>query len=1136
MSAEFIHLRVHTSYSLSEGAIKIPDLVNLCRENKMPAVAVTDSGNLFGALEFSKTCSYAGIQPIIGCQMNINAGDGENLVLPLYAQNETGFRNLLKIVSNSFLGDAPCMLENIKPYAEGLLAMTGSLGRLLADGKGKKAEELLRSLAAIFPERLYVEISRHGMKWQIASEPLLLDMAYDNGLPIIAANDCYFATREMYEAHDALLCIAEGKYVVDENRRRLTPEHYFKSQEEMTALFADLPEAVQNTVVFAKRCAVKADERKPMLPHFPTTGGRSEAEELEFQAIEGLKGRLQGSDGPEYFERLKFELEVINKMNFPGYFLIVSDFIKWARNAGIPVGPGRGSGAGSVVAWSLQITDLDPLKFGLLFERFLNPERVSMPDFDIDFCQYRRDEVIDYVRAKYGNDRVAQIITFGKLQARAVLRDVGRVLQMPYPEVDRIAKMIPFNPVNPVTLSQAIEMDSVLKKAKDEDEVIGKLLDIGLKLEGLHRHASTHAAGIVIADRPLDELVPMYRDPKSDIPVIQYSMKEAEAAGLIKFDFLGLKTLTLIDKALQLIEQGGHKLNLQTLHLDDAETYRMLARGDTIGVFQLDSTLVRDAIRKMKPDKFEDIVALTSLCRPGPMENIPTYVARKSGQEKPDYPHPKLSEVLSETYGLMIYQEQVMQAAQVLAGYSLGSADLLRRAMGKKIKKEMDAQQEMFVEGAVKNGVERKQAAQIFELIAKFAGYGFNKSHAVAYALIAYHTAYIKAHYPVEFFAASMNLDIGDTDKLNFYRHEAARQGIKVVPPDVNYSSALFTVNLEKNSILYGLAAIKGAGDQAVAAIIEERERGGRFQDVFDLLKRVPPKAMNKKMLESLAKSGALDSIAHNRRQVVDSAESLVRFCQNAHEEKHNRQTSLFGDDFAGGAALPKLAHVPDWQGMERLSHEFEAVGFYLSSHPLEAHEETLAKLGVIPSNELEERLDKAVSKVVVAGVVATTKLRSGKRGRFGFAKISDAYGVFEIVMYDEDLISESMALLESNEPLVITAEARKDEGGIRLIAETIEHISKAEPKAGIPKRKPKDSALEIRVNSADSLEHIYESLQANLFAEHKPVRNRVSIIAELGVSGEAEVELAGFYSLPAESISALKVLPGVVGVREETG
>ncbi|HJN61822.1 MAG TPA: DNA polymerase III subunit alpha, partial [Alphaproteobacteria bacterium] len=789
--ANFVHLRVHTAYSLSEGAIKIDELADLCRTERMPAVAMTDRNNLFGALEFSAACAKSGVQPILGCELALRRKSSEKSRRQIRAeepywpallvQNETGWRNLMALSSIAHLetpsGETPQIdLDCLAAHSDGLLALSGGprgpLGALLLQGQDDAAREISARLAEIFSDRFYIELMRHGMNDEARIEAALVDLAYAQGLPLLATNDVYFGPRDKYQAHDALMCIAEGAHIDDQERTRLTPDHCFRAAEDMCELFADLPEAVDNTLTVARRCAFMAPEHAPILPAFPMADGMSEAGALRAQAEDGLNRRLERNvykaDMPDeereaaakpYRQRLDFELGVITDMKYPGYFLIVAEFIHWAKSENIPVGPGRGSGAGSVVAWALTITDLDPLRFGLLFERFLNPERVSMPDFDIDFCQERRDRVIEHVCEKYGRDRVAQIITFGKLQARAVIRDVGRVMDLPYRQVDRLSKLVPYNPANPVGLQQAIDNEPQFQVMKNEDASVPRLLDIALQLEGLYRHASTHAAGVVIGDRPLHELVPLYRDPRSEMPVTQYSMKYVERAGLVKFDFLGLKTLSVLEYACRLLEESGTVLELDTLPLDDGPTYEMLGHGASMGVFQLESSGMRDALRSMRPDTFEDIIALVALYRPGPMGNIPKFIACKHGEEEPDYMHDSLVEILRETYGVIVYQEQVMQIAQVLAGYSLGAADLLRRAMGKKIKSEMDAQRETFVNGAVEKGVAKAQASQIFELVARFADYGFNKSHAAAYALVAYQTAYFKANHAVEFMAASMSFE-----------------------------------------------------------------------------------------------------------------------------------------------------------------------------------------------------------------------------------------------------------------------------------------------------------------------------------------------------------------------------------------
>lgn len=903
--ADFVHLRVHSAYSLSEGALKIPELVALCRRERMPAVAVTDTGNLFGVLEFSAAAAKAGIQPIIGCQVGIRRGECErhNGTVPtlapdqivLLVQDEPGYRNLLRLMSKSFLetsgGEVPQVsLADLEGGAGGLIALTGGpagpVGRLIAEGQKDAAEAMMRRLAELFEGRLYVELMRHDMPVEERIEPELVDLAYSMDLPLVATNDVFFADRGMFEAHDALLCIAEGAYLGQEGRRRLTPDHHFRSATEMRQLFADLPEAVDNTLTVARRCAFMPEPRTPILPVYTKLAGRTESEALAEIARQGLEKRLEAQMfTPEmdeadreqaaqpYRDRLRYELDVIAKMGFPGYFLIVADFIQWAKQREIPVGPGRGSGAGSVVAWALTITDLDPLRWGLLFERFLNPDRVSMPDFDIDFCMDRRDEVIAYVQKEYGRDRVAQIITFGKLQARAVLRDVGRVLQMPYPVVDRLCKLVPNNPANPVTLQRAIDGEPALQQARREDETTGRLIDIALKLEGLFRHASTHAAGVVIGDRPLDELVPLYRDPRSTMPVTQFNMKYVEQAGLVKFDFLGLKTLTVLARAVQLLRERGIEVDLtDTLPLDDKPTYEMLCRGETTGVFQLESSGMRDVLRKLRPDRFEDIIAVVALYRPGPMDNIPSYIKRKHGEEEPDYLHPSLEGILKETHGIMIYQEQVMEIAQTLSGYSLGGADLLRRAMGKKIKSEMEAQRATFIDGATARGVPRSQAARIFDQVDKFAGYGFNKSHAAAYALVAYQTAYLKANHPVEFMAALMGADLNNTDKLGMLRVELERIGIPLLAPDINRSGVSFTVErcpakdgTESGAIRYALAAVKTVGGAAMEAVVRERDENGAFDDLIDFAERLDCRQVNKRQLENLAAAGAFESLGINR-------------------------------------------------------------------------------------------------------------------------------------------------------------------------------------------------------------------------------------------------------------------------------
>ncbi len=1044
MSKNFIHLRCHTSFSLAEGAIKIDELIELIKKNRMPALAVTDSGNLFCSLEFSLAAIKAGIQPIMGCVVSIDMQSKESELskVVLLAKDEQGFKNLLKLVSKTFLvkyDNYPVhiKLEDLENYNDGLICLsgghTGPIGQAILQNNKSLAKAHCLKLKEIFGNRFYIELMRHGLLEEEKTEDYFLELAYENDIPIVATNDVMFANRKMHEAHHILTCISEGKYSDDEGTSKFTPHHYFKSSAEMREVFSDLPEAINNTVEIAKRCAVMAKARDPMLPKI----GNNEEEELIKQSREGLAQRLENYQGDKsvYFQRLEFELGVISKMGFPGYFLIVSDFIKWSKRNGIPVGPGRGSGAGSVVAWSLYITDLDPIRFGLLFERFLNPERISMPDFDIDFCQIRRDEVIKYVQDKYGDDRVAQIITFGKLQARAVLRDVGRVLQLPYSQVDKISKLIPFNAVNPVTLGQAIEMEPLLKKAKKEDPAIEKLLNIALQLEGLHRHASTHAAGVVISDKRLEEMVPLYSDDKSNMLVIQYSMKYGELAGLMKFDFLGLKTLTVIDSATQLIHKSNPDFDINKIPLDNPNVFEMLGKGLSTGVFQFESSGMKDALRKMRPDCFEDIIALGALYRPGPMDNIPTYIACKHGVQEPDYLHPTLEGVLKETFGVIIYQEQVMEIAQIMGGYSLGAADLLRRAMGKKIKAEMDAQRQLFVSGAVKKGIEESQASSIFDLVAKFAGYGFNKAHAAAYGLISYQTAYLKANYPIEFLTASLNLEIDDTDKINIFQQEAKNFDVTILPPDINASYGHFVI--ENGAIRYGLAGLKNVGMQAIEMLCAEREENGKFKDVFDFASRVNAKVLNKRLLESLIKCGAFDSLNPNRQQLFVSIDVITNYNNVLNKEKNSSQIGLFGAKVKE-QYKPSLSKIADWEDKDKVIHEFEAIGFYLSSHPLDFYKDILEQSEIITSEHLKEEHQPGYSIVVLAGMVTSSKARVSPKGRYLQAVLSDRKGSLEISFFDNDLLQLVSQLFSQNVPLMIKAEIRKDEGGIRVIGQEV--------------------------------------------------------------------------------------------------
>ena len=1140
-AAQFIHLRVRSAYSLLEGAIKAGKVATLAADAGMPAVGVADRANLFGALEFSEAAKGAGVQPIVACALPVTGIGGKISdrwarvpTVVLLVQNEAGWLNLCSLSSSAFL-DAGSMDEPSVPWtmvaerSEGLILLSGGpdgpVDPLFVQGKPAEGNVALDEMARVFGDRFYVELQRHGLASARQTERGLVEWAYAHDVPLVATNDVHYARAAQAKSHDALMCIADGAFTGQEDRRRVTGEHWFKPAAAMRALFADLPEACDTTVEIARRCAFLVPTRAPILPRFEAGAGRTEPEELMHQAREGLKARLQAvtpvAPEADYWARLEWEVGIIQQMGFPGYFLIVSDFIKWAKNHGIPVGPGRGSGAGSLVAWALTITDLDPLRFGLLFERFLNPERVSMPDFDIDFCQERREEVIDYVQERYGKDRVAQIITFGTLQARAVLRDVGRVLQMPLGQVDRLAKMVPANPANPVTLAQAIEVEPRLKEARDSEAAVRTLLDTALELEGLYRNASTHAAGIVIGDRPLTELVPLYQDPRSTIPASQFNMKWVEAAGLVKFDFLGLKTLTVLDRARIYLERQGAAVDWNSLPLDDPKTYELMASGQTVGVFQLESQGMRDTLRKMRCGSIEEITALISLYRPGPMENIDMYIDRKFGREEVDCLHPSLVDVLTETYGVIIYQEQVMKIAQVLAGYSLGEADLLRRAMGKKKKEEMDVQRARFVQGASGKGVSEEQSGFIFDLVAKFAGYGFNKSHAAAYALISFQTGWLKANHPVEFMAASMSLDLSNTDKLAVFYQDCRRFEVPIKGPDVNRSSADFDVAYhdETGAVLYALGAIRNVGLEAMKHLVEVRETGGRFTDIFDFLERVDPRSVNKRALENLARAGAFDSFHSNRRQLVEQADTLMAYCQSVAAERASSQVSLFGGDQAG-AARPRLKPVEPWVGPEKLDQELAAVGFYLSGHPLEDMAPALKRKRVTFVAEATALAESGHEAFLMAGVVRRRQERaSAKSGeKFAFVTFSDPTGEFECLFPPEQL-RKCREVLEFGASIMVRVRAKSADGEVRFFGDDASRLDKLID----------DGALGLRIHvSARGADPA--ALRSRLErAKSEGKGGEVSLIASLDGRREVELKLPGRYRLDAALRGALKSAPGVV-------
>ena len=1149
--ATFIHLRTHTAYSVLEGAIPVKKLPEMCVAGGFPALAVTDTNNLFGALEFSETMKKAGLQPVTGCQLSIQYSEAASVLerapdpacIVLLAQSEAGYMNLMRLVSDAYLGTGSddvvhASMVALREASDGLICLSGGAdgpaGRLIRQGKTGAAQTHLETLAEIFPDRLYVELQRHGdiangqrrTPEQEATEDIFLDWAYRNDKPIVATNDVHFSERDMYRAHDAMLCIADGRYVTEDDRRKLTPEHYLKSADEMATLFDDLPEAIEASVEIARRCAYRPLTRKEILPKFAD----DEVEELRRQAREGLDARLavqpMATDRKDYDDRLDFELGVIESMGFPGYFLIVADFIKWAKDHDIPVGPGRGSGAGSLVAWALTITDLDPLRYGLLFERFLNPERISMPDFDIDFCQDRREEVIAYVQERYGRDRVAQIITFGTLQSKAAVRDVGRVLQMPYGQVDRLAKMIPVEGVKPVPISRAREQEPRLKEEEKADEAVKSLLDIGQSIEGLLRNASTHAAGVVIGDRPLHELVPLYRDPRSDMPVTQFNMKWVEPAGLVKFDFLGLKTLTVLQGCIDILKSRGIEVDLSTIPLDDKKTYDLYSRADTIGVFQVESAGMRDALRQLRPTCVEDIIALVALYRPGPMENIPKYCNVKNGREEREALHPLIDSILDETQGIIVYQEQVMEIARKMAGYSLGGADLLRRAMGKKIQEAMDEERPKFLEGAKENGVDGKKALEVWNLLDKFANYGFNKSHAAAYGLVSYQTAYLKANYPVEFMASVMNLDLHSTDKLAVYKQELQRAGIPLLPPDINASEALFTAEDTADGLVirYALGGIRNVGREAMAGIAAERAENGLFKNIFDAMSRIDPKQLNKRALENLIRAGVFDTLEPNRQRLFMSVDTLLSYAQLSAEERSSSQGGLFGAE-PDAAPPPRLSATDDWPGTERLAQEHLAVGFYLSGHPLDEYAAALERKKFVSFTQLERMVTGSAPKALrIAGAVMGKDERKSARGnRFAFVQLSDPSALYEVTVFSE-VLAQNRDKLEPGNAVALTVEARKDGEQLRIQVQGVQPIDDAVADA---------ASTSLKVFIADP--GAFSSIHARLSRSDVPRGSGpVTVVMDLEEENcDVEMRLPGLYDLSPRVKAALKDAPGVIEVIE---
>ncbi len=1092
-----------------------------------PAVALTDRNGLYAAMAFTDGCSAKGVQPIVGAMLAVarppELGIGVDWIV-LLAKDEQGYSNLCHLVSSAHLDrpvefDPHVEFSALEAKSEGLIALTagseGALARLVSEGQLDKSKAYLDRLQAAFPDRLYVEVIRRGDPVEEASEDRLIELAYERDLPLVASNPAAYSDPSFHAAHDAMLCIAQSAYVESSDRKTSSPEAWLKDSAAMAELFIDLPEALANTAVIAMRCAVGAPSRRPILPRLSD----HEDEQLRTDAFAGLDARLVGRNEEEkaaYRERLEFEIDVITRMGFAGYFLIVADFIKWAKAHDIPVGPGRGSGAGSVVAWALTITDLDPLALNLLFERFLNPERVSMPDFDIDFCETRRDEVISYVQQKYGRDRVAQIITFGRLKARAVLKDTGRVLQMSYGQVDRLAKLIPNHPTDPWTLERSLNGVSELAAEYKGDSEVRRLFDLAMKLEGLPRHASTHAAGVVIGDRSLDDLVPLYRDPRSDMPVTQFDMKYVEAAGLVKFDFLGLKTLSVLKEAERLLAEQGIEVEFSTLTWDDPDVYELLQRGDTVGVFQLESEGMRRTLAAVRPTNFGDIIALVSLYRPGPMDNIPMFGDRKNGRAELAYPHPMLEEVLKETYGIFVYQEQVMQAAQVLAGYSLGEADLLRRAMGKKIKSEMDAQRARFVEGCKAHNITPAKASELFDLIDKFAGYGFNKSHAAAYALVAYHTGWLKAHHRPEFYAASMSFDIALTDKLALFVEDMRRGEIECLPPCINASEAAFSV--ENGKVRYALGALKGVGEKAMEALVTERETNGPFKSLDDFAERIDPRLLNRRQIESLAASGAFDAIAPDRAAVHASAETVLAHAASAADQRNSGQGGLFGGGSSAMAPI-RLTKAEAWSLAQRMAAERDSFGFYFSAHPVDSHRhileankaKTFAQLADLPM-PAEGR-----AGAVMAALVEDVRWRTSAKGRrYLMATLSDSSGQFQASIFDDDASAAVEAAAKAQTCGLLTVELDKRPGDeLPRVA-----IKRFQPLETLAKRTRLQ--MEVRVPSATLVPAIAREL-SNVGGGGGLVR----LFLPLSTGGEAIVVAGRDFALDAELQARIERIAG---------
>ena len=1084
----FIHLRNYTQYSLSQGALKINELVSHCIQNKVPAIGISDKGNLFGSMEFSSECSKNGIQPIICCDVHIVENNFFPGSLLLIASNLKGYQNLSKLISLSYLenehNNKPWVsFQNLIDHREGIICLSGGIDGLLRSNYNQYGKDRLieieRYISSIFNNNFFFEIQRTKKNDIDEYNDFLIDYSIEKKVPLVATNENYFLNKDYYESHDVLLCISQQTYVDSENRKKISDESYLKSPHEMNDLFLDLPDALNNTLLLAQKCSFFLEETKPKLPK--TTLNLDENDFLKKSAKAGLTERLKSlnlseNESQNYYNRLEFELNIIMKMGYSGYFIIVADFIQWAKKNKIPVGPGRGSGAGSLVAWVLTITDLDPIKFGLIFERFLNPERVSMPDFDIDFCMEKRDEVIKYVQTRYNKNNVAQIITFGSFQARAALRDVGRVLQIPYDQVDKLCKMIPFNPAKPISIDDAINNDSKIKKIIEGEKRIEKLFNISKNLEGLLRHASTHAAGVVISEKPLIDILPLYRDPRSEFPVTQFSMKYVEKVGLIKFDFLGLKTLTVINKTIKLLNERGVIIDLENVDLNDEKTFKLIRSGKTIGVFQFDGKGMRETIVKIKPDRFEDLIAIVSLYRPGPMDNIPLYVKRKNSKEKINYVHKDLKNILDETYGIMVYQEQVMQIAQKVAGFSLAKADLLRRAMGKKIKKEMDDQKSNFIEGCKINNLSEVKAKKLFDEVEKFAGYGFNKSHAAAYALISFQTAYLKANFPMEFLCASMEYDINNVDKLSIFVKEVKDLGFEIVKPDINSSFESFKVKYSDKvpvGIFYALGAIKNIGESSIKVLVEDREKKGKYLNLPDLIRRIDGSVLNKRQFESLIFSGALESIEKNQLFLNENLEKILKYNSFFHKNCNKLQENLFNLESSFDDKELISNKKKSWDILIKLKKEYESIGFFISKHPVEYFEKNFLKDNFKKLIDLFSRKDASSDHeyLVIVSSITTKKSKNGTK--YAFFTVSDNTIEIELICFS-DVLDNIRYLPNFGELCKIKIDAITKGDSTRYVLSNLEQID--------PQNKLFNSLISINLDAhnlnLDTLETIFKDIK----------------------------------------------------------